>query len=290
MTPDPEPPPAAGRSAGPADVPGSDPAGGPAAAIRIGFFQFAPGARSARENIAAVRTALDTYGDGGAEAADGLDGAVVVLPEFFLGPYRSPDERFPADGLADLLRPLTEAAADRRLRLVGSLPVRCSRGWVNRAVAIGPHGPSAVHDKVRLFGPERAAFTAGGTRHRVVDVAGLPCTVQICMDIADPGPARAAAAEGAAAVLSPSAVSVDLLRILHRARAVENQVVSVFCNRHGTDPDGTVYLGRSAIFLPDGTDVSAPADADALVLRTLPPERLRSWSDARRSLIGAPAG
>ncbi|WP_017627117.1 carbon-nitrogen hydrolase family protein [Nocardiopsis chromatogenes] len=262
-----------GHDIGPADGPpdGSGPA------VRIGFFQFAPGERSAQENIAAVRSALD-----------GARDAVIVLPEFFLGAYRGPGERFPAGGLADVLRPLTEAAADRRLRLVGSLPVQCSRGRVNRAVVIGPDGPRAVHDKVRLFGAERAALTPGAAGHRVVGVAGLPCTVQICMDIADPGPARAAAAEGAAAVLSPSAVSVDLLRILHRARAVENQVVSVFCNRHGTDPDGTVYLGRSAVFLPDGTDVSAPADADALVLRALRPELLRAWSEARRALIGAP--
>ncbi|MDA2811697.1 carbon-nitrogen hydrolase family protein [Nocardiopsis sp. RSe5-2] len=249
----------------------------PGSAVRIGFFQFAPGARAARENIAAILAGLE-----------GVRDAVIVLPEFFLGAYRSPGEHLPEGGLADLLRPLTAAAADRRLRLVGSLPVRCSRGRVNRAVAIGPDGPRAVHDKVRLFGTEWAALTPGTAGHRVVDVAGLPCTVQICMDIADPGPTRAAAAEGAAAVLSPSAVSVDLLRILHRARAVENQVVSVFCNRHGTDPDGTVYLGRSAVFLPDGTDVSAPAGADALVLHTLRPDRLRAWSRARRSLIGAP--
>ncbi|MDA2807299.1 carbon-nitrogen hydrolase family protein [Nocardiopsis suaedae] len=262
-----------GHGTGPADGPPAAP--GPA--VRIGFFQFAPGARSARENIAAIRAALD-----------GVRDAVIVLPEFFLGAYRTPGERFPADGLADLLRPLTEAAALRRLRLVGSLPVRCSRGWVNRAVAIGPDGPRPVHDKVRLFGAERAALTAGTAGHRVVDVAGLPCTVQICMDVADPGPTRAAAAEGAAAVLSPSAVSVDLLRILHRARAVENQVVSVFCNRYGTDPDGTVYLGRSAVFLPDGTDASAPADADALVLHPLRPGLLHAWSEARRDLIGAP--
>lgn len=262
-----------GPRAGPADGP---PDGG-GSALRIGFFQFAPGARSAQENIAVVRAALD-----------GAQDAVVVLPESFLGPYRGQEGRFSARGLADLLRPLTEAAAARRLRLVGSLPVRCSRGRVNRAVVIGPGGPRAVHDKVRLFGEERTALTPGSAAHRVVDVAGLPCTVQICMDIADPGPTRAAAGEGAAAVLSPSAVSVDLLRILHRARAVENQVVSVFCNRHGTDPDGTVYLGRSAVFLPDGTDISAPVDADALVLRDLRPALLRSWSDARRALIGAP--
>jgi predicted amidohydrolase len=47
---------------------------------------------------------------------------------------------------------------------------------------------------------------------------------------------------------------------------VHDQVVSIFCNRIGKDVDDIVYLGRSAIFFPDGTEMSAAGDAEQLLV------------------------
>ncbi|MBT2212338.1 carbon-nitrogen hydrolase family protein [Actinomadura sp. NEAU-AAG7] len=260
--------------------PNGAPAGvGGDGSFRIGLLQFAPQVRSERENVRFIRSAVR-----------GVTDATIVLPEFFLGSYRTYPLFFPEqDELARPLEPLLAVSVEQRLRFVGSLPVRSHGRNFNRALVVGGGTISTAHDKVRLFGPELDVFSAGRSPHRLIDIGGLPSTVQICMDIADPVPVRAAAGAGVRLVLSPSTVSVAFLRVIHQARALENQVVSVFCNRHGVDDDGTVYLGRSGIFLPDGTDVSVRADGDELALRTVRAEQLAAWSALQRGLVGSPA-
>lgn len=249
------------------------------AMLQVGLFQFAPQERSARENVAFICSAVD-----------GVTDAVITLPEFFLGSYRNFSLPFAEpDALCSLLSPLLAVSARQRLRFVGSLPVESLGQNFNRALVIGDGKVATAHDKVRLFGPELDIFTSGAQPHRAIDIAGLSATVQICMDIVDPVPVRAAAGSGVHLVLSPSTVSVDFLRVIHQARALENQVVSIFCNRHGVDDDGTVYLGRSGIFFPDGTDISAGPDTDTLMLTTVRAEQLNTWSLLRRRLMGDPA-
>lgn len=256
---------------------GSPEPAGDSDVLMIGFLQFAPQVRSERENVKFICSAVQ-----------GVSDATIVLPEFFLGSYKN-DRLFflRQEDLINILGPLLAVSAKQRLRFVGSLPVHCEGRNFNRALLISEGNISTAHDKVRLFGPEIGVFSAGKSSYRLVDIAGLASTVQICMDISDPAPVRAAATAGVDLVLSPSTVSVDFLRVIHRARALENQVISVFCNRHGVDDDGTVYLGRSAIFFPDGSDVSASGGEDRLVLSAVRSEQLHVWSVLRSSLIGS---
>ncbi|MDT9686412.1 nitrilase-related carbon-nitrogen hydrolase [Streptomyces sp. TRM76323] len=249
--------------------------------VQVGFLQFAPQVRSEKENVEFIRSAVR-----------GVTEALVVLPEFFLGSYRAHSRVFSGQGeLARQLGPLLAASAEQGISFVGSLPVRSAGNSFNRAVVIESGRVFPVHDKTRLFGAELDVFSRGRASHRIVDIAGLPSTVQICLDIVDPEPARSAAAAGAGLILSPSTVSVEFLRIIHQARALENQVVSVFCNRHGAEEDGTIYLGRSAVFFPDGTEVSAPSDEDALEIRTVRAEQFDRWKAVRRNVLGIrPAG
>jgi predicted amidohydrolase len=122
----------------------------------------------------------------------------------------------------------------------------------------------------------------------VINIDGVECSVRICMDIVDPLPLRTHASRGIQLILGPAAVSVDFLRTLHKARALENQTLSVFCNRRGVDPaDGTVYLGNSAIFFPDGREQGLPSDHDGLVKVTLRQADLDAIDDARRRLLSA---
>ena len=45
--------------------------------------------------------------------------------------------------------------------------------------------------------------------------------------------------------------------------------MSIFCNRIGKDLDGIQYLGRSCIFFPDGTELSAPRSEEQLLTVTV---------------------
>jgi predicted amidohydrolase len=240
--------------------------------VLVGFLQFAPQLRSESENLRFIVSRLGS-----------LRRAIVVLPELFLGSYRTP---LPQDDLERRLAPLVELSRRRSLSIVGSLPVRADDRVFNRAVAIDGGRLRAVYDKVRVFEDEALTFTRGGCADNVVELQGVRCSVQVCMDVADPLPVNRAAHAGAQVLLGPSTVSVDFIRTIHRARSLENQIVSVFCNRHGCEPlDGTAYLGRSAIFLPDGSEEGAGGGEDRLTTIRLERSDLRAMSEQRRRLI-----
>jgi predicted amidohydrolase len=224
--------------------------------VTLGLFQFAPQDRSASENAAFIADALGDISD-----------ATIVLPEFFLGSYSAYRQDILERGrINEILSPLRVLSRDNRLRLVGSLPVHKSGHEANNVVIV-QNGTTrfTVQDKERLYGQEENDFRPGASRGKLAVGEGLWASIQVCMDIVDPLPARRAVADGARAILAPSAVSVDFLRTIHNARALENQVVSVFCNRVGEDVDGIVYLGRSAIFMPDGVALSASSKKDELL-------------------------
>jgi predicted amidohydrolase len=233
------------------------PALAPSPDVAIGFLQFAPQLRTETQNLRLILRELGRASD-----------AIVVLPELFLGSYRNfplflQDER----ELGQVLAPLLELTRERRLSVVGSLPI-CSGGRnYNRAVLVEGGELHVVYDKFQTFGDEAVTFSDGASPNQVVRLKGMRCMVQVCMDVVDPVPLHHAAQEGLQLILGPSTVSVDYLRTIHKARALETQAISVFCNRSGSEPtDGTQYLGSSAIFFPDGTELSVPPDVERLEL------------------------
>ncbi|HEV8557278.1 MAG TPA: carbon-nitrogen hydrolase family protein [Actinophytocola sp.] len=225
----------------------------------VGLLQYAPQLRSADGNVGFISAHLA-----------GVRDATIVLPEFFLGSYTQ-FERDVMDrtALAGLLHPLQLLSRSNRVNLIGSLPVRKADHAANNVVII-QNGTTrfSVQDKSHLFGKEEGNFAPGGYRGMTL-VDGLSVSIQICMDIVDPLPVRHAVASGARVVAGPSTVSVDFLRTIHKARALENQVVSVFCNRIGEDLDGIIYLGRSTLFFPDGSELAAPRREEQLLTATV---------------------
>lgn len=242
---------------------------------RLGILQFAPQKRSVGDNVAYI-----------CRTAGKLHDAIVLLPEFFLSSYRSdPLFFFEEDELADSLAPLCRLSREQRIRFFGSLPVTTTHVEQNRGVAIVDGALSFPYDKRRLFGMEHSRFTPGSTTYNLVAAGNLTCTLQICFDLVDPAPTREAARAGADVVLNPACVSVDYLRTIGRARALENQVVVVFANRCGEDPDGTRYLGRSVVFLPDGTEAVAAGDRQGLLTFSLDGLDLDAVKQRRRTIL-----
>jgi predicted amidohydrolase len=281
----------------------------PAAKVAtIGLLQYAPQLRdSVRDNIADIIAGLVAVRD-----------AIIVLPEFFLGSYpdfarhasgagasdasESPDVPDVPDAthapevpdaldeaeLAAVLEPLRDVSMRQGLSLVGSLPIRAGRTTVNGVVVIDRGVMSfSAHTKQRLFAGESERL-APGSRADHLWIGGARCSVQVCMDIVDPLPVRQAVRAGARLVLGPATVSVDYLRTIHKARALENQVVSVFCNRPGKAADGTEYMGRSAIFLPDGSELAAPRDEEQVLLVDVDMDHVIGY-EARFGPMSSPA-
>ena len=112
------------------------------------------------------------------------------------------------------------------------------------------------YDKVHLFClMEEHRYLAPGRERRLFDMGGMRCALAICYDIRFCEFIRALAVNGAEALFVSAewpAVRRDHWETLLRARAVENEMYVVACNRCGTSGAET-FAGSSMIIAPDGT-------------------------------------
>ncbi|MEW6517962.1 MAG: D-glycero-beta-D-manno-heptose 1-phosphate adenylyltransferase [Thermodesulfobacteriota bacterium] len=187
-------------------------------------------------------------------------GAVIVLPELW-------SAGFFYEGLADqaavtgqMLAGLTELAGRYRICLAGSLPenrVAAGRGnYCNTLYLTGPDGVLGAYRKQQLFAPmaEDRYFEPGDSPLPVATPWGLLGGL-VCFDLRFPELAREQAARGAGVLLVSAqwpAARLGHWRILLQARAIENQVFVIGCNRCGATGD-TVFAGHSMVIGPDGS-------------------------------------
>lgn len=138
----------------------------------------------------------------------------------------------------------------------GSVLASTRKKLVNRAQVINPGGKlAAKYDKAHLFRlmKEDEHFT-GGKKECVFDLDGVAAGCVICYDIRFVEWVRTYALKGVKLLFVsaqwPSA-RVDHWRTLLRARAIENQMYVVACNRCGVSGK-TVFPGNSMIIGPRG--------------------------------------
>lgn len=138
----------------------------------------------------------------------------------------------------------------------GTVLVSTGSGFANRAQVIDPKGNLVGHyDKVHLIRlmEEEKYFTAG-RRDLRFDLEGVQAGVVICYDIRFCEWLRSYALQGTE-VLFVSAqwptARADHWRALLMARAIENQMYVVACNRCGTSGD-THFGGGSMVLGPKG--------------------------------------
>lgn len=202
--------------------------------------QFDPQARTVDKNIGYLCRQARKHRD-----------ALIILPELFLSSY-SNYTCINASQLRATLAPLLRIGVQHNLAFVGSLPVKTRRGTFNRGLYINGERIQ-IKDKKNLFGQEKTTMSPGRT-NPLFYYKNIAFCLQICLDIIDPVPSHHATQKGAKLIINPATVSVDFLRTIGKARALENNVTTVFCNRSGREVDGVRYLGRSATFFGDGTE------------------------------------
>lgn len=247
--------------------------------LDAGVLQFDVTIGDKRANFARVEALL------AAEAAKGALPRVLVLPELWstgyalerIGELATPGGEAEAAFLGDLARKYG-------LWFVGgSVLASVPGGYANRAQVIDPEGRLvATYDKIhriRLMEEDRY-FLRGNARCRC-DIDGVPSGIQICYDIRFPELSRRLALEGAT-VLFVSA-EWPSLRIAHwslllRARAVENQLFVVACNRCG-ESRGTPFAGKSVILDPWGEPLWEAGGDETLGRAVLDLEKVKSFRE-----------
>ncbi len=284
-----------------------------------------------RITLAAAQTGAVADGDfaGIAEAAHAmLDEAarrgvrLLTFAELFLTPFfanRLVEDFDPwfLDAEHELLRGLRDKARQHRIALVLPFAERAADGYFNSAFIYDEDGREAGRYRKTHIpayfpteGPggtgsyEKFYFAPGGSL-RTYAVAGTRIGIQICNDRLYPEASRALALAGAEVIAMPIAFSTyadpeqrtSIWEVPLRARAYENGVFVLACNRVGTEGPRH-HLGRSMVVDPRGMIVAeagtqapqlltAEVDLDAV---TAARKKFPWWRDRRPDLYGPLVG
>jgi len=195
---------------------------------------------------------------------------LVVLPELFDTGYRveekdhelaSPIPGPTTDKMAALCR-------DKGIFIAGTIIEAADGVLYDTAFLTGPHGLVGVYRKNFLWAGEKNRFSHGHG-YAVFDIGFCRLGLQICYEVGFPEGARILALRGADVIAYPSAFGMARLYawdLASRARALENGLYVIACNRSGTEKTETVFAANSRIIDPRGDIlVSAASDYDVIV-------------------------
>ena len=153
----------------------------------------------------------------------------------------------------------------------GSLPCQDPSGVLfNRSYVLDDSGSFiGSYDKAHLFPLLDEPLNFGrGERPLLFDLFGITVSVSICYDIRFPAFIRALALSGTDLLLVPAQwplPRIDHWTTLLRARAIENQIFVVGCNRCGSG-GGDTYGGHSIAVAPDGSVLGECNERDDMIM------------------------
>jgi omega-amidase len=212
---------------------------------------------------------------------------VLVLPELFTTGYcleKANELGEPPNGHStELLRDL--AGRFRIFLVAGSILEKRDQQIFNTCHLIGKDGKLlGFYDKVQLFPPfEENRYLSAGSETPIFKTGFGIFGVMICFDLRFPELARRLAVNGAQVIFCPAEFPADRIAVwatLLRARAIENQVFVIGCNRVGSDGKN-LFGGRSAIINPEGITLAQANDKPQLIDVTI---KLDEITDVRQRL------
>lgn len=210
----------------------------------------------------------------------------LFLTPFFANRLEESFDRYFLDAEAPVLRGLREKARRHGIALVLPFAERAADGYFNSAFVYDEHGELAGRYRkthIPAYFPNGAPggtgsyekfYFAPGGELAVYPVAGTRIGVQICNDRLYPEASRVLALRGAELIAMPISFSTyadpsqraSIWEVPLRARAYENGVFVLACNRVGTE-GARHHLGRSMVVDPRGM-IAAEAGTEGPQLLT----------------------
>jgi len=217
-----------------------------------------------------------------AEAAQrGSD--VVVLPELWSSGYDLENAASYAAPVDEGIFAQTAAwAAEYKIHIIGSCLSAGGRNQSsNTAVCFGPQGNlMGAYSKVHLYRlMDEDRFLTPGKNSTLVDLPWGKAGLAICYDLRFPELMRKYALEGATMVFLPAEWPRPRLahwRTLLRARAIENQMFVIACNRVGISGEDH-FPGHSAVIDPWGKAVVEGGEDETLLTAELDLEEVSKF-------------
>ena len=209
---------------------------------------------------------------------------VVIFPELILSAGYGLGDKFydvaqPVPGQAT--EQLGKKALQHKMYIIAGIAECDSTGTVyNTAVILGRDGNVVgSYRKTHIFTPTESFF-ALGTDLNVFDLDFGCVAIPICYDLEFPEPARVLCLRGAEMLLTMTAhwrgtgtvgTSENFIRTIYSARALENRIPVVLCNRVGYDPSlDDHFVGLSRIVDADGMTIASLADEkEGMIVATL---------------------
>jgi omega-amidase len=222
-------------------------------------------------NLAHISSLLDAAAPGS---------GVVVLPEMFTTGFTMNPAPL-AEGMdGPTVMWMKERSSAGGYALCGSVIIGDEGRFYNRLIFVTPSGEVTFYDKRHLhsMSGEQTVYSRGNKRV-VVTYREFSFNLQVCYDLRFPVWSRN---RGDTDVLVYSSnwpsVRSNVWKALLVARAIENQCYVIGVNRVGENPDGTTYVGDSAIIGPKGEMLaSLEPGAEGVVSSLLSMESLEKY-------------
>jgi len=202
-------------------------------------------------------------------AASGTD--VILLPEMWNTGYSLKNIRDICDRAGIPSIPMLQAIAkERRVNIVaGSIADSRDGGVYNTSYVINRSGEIvATYSKIHRFGlMDEDKYLDAGDRLCVFALEGHRCGRIICYDLRFPELSRSLALKGIELLFVPAQWPNPRLhhwRSLNIARAIENQMYVVGCNRTGTSGDSS-FFGHSMVTDPWGEVVVEAGESEGII-------------------------
>lgn len=216
-------------------------------------------------------------------------GTLIVLPELWLQGFTYQNLQEQVEQTTEVLDQLRELAAQYAIILAGSLPEQEQDQIFNTLFIVNRHGVVGRYRKQHLFVPmqENDHFNPADSLELMAADQNLFGGL-LCYDLRFPELARTQVQRGAQILVVCGQwpqVRISHWRLLLQARALENQVFVVACNRVGTS-DETRFGGHSMIVAPDGTILKEAGEESDIIGAALDAE-LSSLVRSRFNTVGA---
>lgn len=200
---------------------------------------------------------------------------LVVLPELWSTGYDlERSQELSSTMETGLVREIATLATKHKIWILGSTLVSTGENApTNRAILFDAVGEAlATYDKIHLFGlMDEDRHLSPGQSLSLTETPWGKAGLAICYDLRFPEMFRSYALAGAAMILLPTEWPYPRdahWRTLLRARAIENQLYVIACNRVGEDRNNR-FCGRSAIIDPWGETVIEAGDTEILLTTTI---------------------
>ncbi len=214
--------------------------------MRVGVVQAMNAPPDLTESLRAGLTRLQDAKDAGVD--------LVVFPELFLGGYYLDQAMVRRAAQARTALARLQAAVDTlEISCVVGLPDLRDGMLYDSLAILRPGREPGRYAKTHLFRTEKELFTPGA-RFWTGEIAGWPCGVLVCYEVAFPEVSRALALGGARLLIVTAAFGRPRLRIWQIAtiaRAIENGCYLVAAG-HAGQSGPTQFAGHSRIVDPAG--------------------------------------